>query len=137
MGAAITAHPNSAGHGADIVSGHSLSSHCLWIHQSVTPEKVRESLTNYQNPVNTRGAMEDDAFPLSVNIAQIVPIRPLLKALPELYADPLTGIGADLMEIDPVDVAQTYYQRCMVHLADVMKNQQRNHPAAQKQAAAQ
>ena len=41
------------------------------------------------------------------------------------------------MEIDPVDVAQTYYQRCVTHLVDVMNNEQRNHPAAQQQAVEQ
>ena len=100
----------------------------------VTPEKVSEALKTYQSLINEYGPAEEDTFPLSVYIEQIAPIRPLLKALPELYADPLTGIGADLMEIDPEDVAENYYQRCVTHLADVMKNEQRNHPAAQQQA---
>lgn len=100
----------------------------------VTPEKVSNALQTYQNLVNKYGAVESDTFPLSVNIEQIVPIRPILKALPELYADPLTGIGADLMEIDPADVAQNYYQRCETHLADVMRNEQREHLTAQQQA---
>lgn len=104
------------------------------INGEVTPEKASEALKTYQNLVNEYGPVESDTFPLSVNVEQIVPLRPLLKALPELYADPLTGIGADLMEIDPEDVAQNYYQRCVTHLADVMKNEQRNHPAAQQQA---
>ena len=38
------------------------------------------------------------------------------------------------MDIDPEDVAQNYYQKCETHLADVMRNEQRNHPAAQQQA---
>lgn len=104
------------------------------VNGEVTPEKVSEALTTYQNLVNEYGPVENDAFPLSVNVGQIVPIRPLLKALPELYADPLTGIGPDLMEIDPADVAQTYYQRCVTHLADVMNNEQRDYPTAQQQA---
>lgn len=107
------------------------------VNGEVTPEKVSEALKTYQSLVNEYGPVEEDSFPLSVNIEQIVPIRPLLKGLPELYADPLTGIGADLMEIDPEDVAQNYYERCKIHLADVMKNEQRNHPAAQQQAMEQ
>lgn len=107
------------------------------VNGEVIPEKVSEALATYQNLVNEYGPVESDDFPLSVNIEQIVPIRPLLKALPELYADPLTGMGADLMEIDPADVAQTYYQRYVTHLADVMNNEQRNHPAAQQQAVDQ
>lgn len=104
------------------------------INGEVTPEKVREALKTYQDLINEYGPLESDTFPVSVSIKQIVPIRPLLKALPELYADPLTGIGADLMDIDPEDVAQNYYQRCATHLSDVMKNEQRNHPKAQQQS---
>ena len=107
------------------------------INGEVTPEKVSEALRIYQSLINEYGPMESDTFPLSVSIKQIVPIRPLLKALPELYADPLTGIGPDLMDIDPEDVAQNYYQKCETHLADVMRNEQRNHPAAQQQALEQ
>lgn len=107
------------------------------VNGEVTPEKVSEALKTYQHLVNEYGPVEGDSFPLSVNIEQIVPIRPLLRALPELYADPLTGIGADLMDIDPEDVAQNYYQRCSSHLADVMYNEQQNYPTAQQQALEQ
>ena len=95
------------------------------INGEVTPKKVSEALKTYQDLINEYGPLESDTFPVSVSVKQIVPIRPLLKALPELYADPLTGIGADLMDIDPEDVAQNYYQRCVTHLSDVMKNEQR------------
>lgn len=104
------------------------------VNGEVTSEKVSEALKTYQSLVNEYGPVEGDAFPLSVNIEQIVPIRPLLKALPELYADPLTGIAADIMDIDPEDVAQNYYQLCKTHLADVMRNEQRNYMTAQQQA---
>ena len=104
------------------------------INGEVTPKKVSEALKTYQDLINEYGSLESDTFPISVSVKQIVPIRPLLKALPELYADPLTGIGADLMDIDPEDVAQNYYQRCVTHLSDVMKNEQRNHLKAQQQS---
>lgn len=107
------------------------------VNGEVTPEKASEALRTYQSLINEYGPVEGDTFPLSVNIEQIVPIRPLLKTLTELYADPLTGMGAELMDIDPEDVAQNYYQKCETHLADVMRNEQRNHPAAQQQAIEQ
>lgn len=107
------------------------------VNGEVTPEKVSEALKTYQSLVNEYGPVEGDSFPLSVNIEQIVPIRPLLRGLSELYADPLTGIGVDLMDIDPEDVAQNYYGLCKTHLADVMRNEQRNYPAAQQQAMEQ
>lgn len=107
------------------------------VNGGVTPEKVSEALKTYQSLVNEYGPTEGDSFPLSVYIEQIVPIRPLLRGLPELYADPLTGIGADLMDIAPEDVVQNYYELCKTHLADVMRNEQRDHPAAQQQAMEQ
>lgn len=107
------------------------------VNGEVTPEKVSEALKTYQSLVNEYGPTEGNSFPLSVYIEQIVPIRPLLRGLPELYADPLTGIGADLMDIAPEDVVQNYYELCKTHLADVMRNEQRDHPAAQQQAMEQ
>lgn len=107
------------------------------VNGEVTPKKVSEALKTYQSLVNEYGPTEGDSFPLSVYIEQIVPIRPLLRGLPELYADPLTGIGADLMDIAPEDVVQNYYELCKTHLADVMRNEQRDHPAAQQQAMEQ
>lgn len=32
--------------------------------------------------------------------------------LSEAFADPLTGIGADLMDIDPNDIDGAYYEKC-------------------------
>lgn len=107
------------------------------VNGEVTPEKVSEALKTYQSLVNEYGPVEGESFPLSVNIEQIVPIRPLLKGLPELYADSLTGAGADLMDIDPEDVAQNYYELGKTHLADVMHNEQPDHPAAKRQAIKQ
>lgn len=102
----------------------------------VTPEKVREALETYQYHVNKYGPVEEEDFPLGVNITEIVPIRPLLQGLSEAFADPLTGIGADLMDIDPNEAEQFYYEKCAQHLNDVMSNEQRDHPAAQQKAAA-
>lgn len=104
------------------------------INGEVTAEKVSEALKTYQSLIKEYGPIESDTFPVAVSVKQIVPIRPLLKALPELYADPLTGAGADLMDINPEDVAKNYYQKCETHLADVMRNEQRNYPTAQQQA---
>lgn len=100
----------------------------------VTPEKVKEALTTYQNYVKKFGAIEEDGFPLEVNIEKIVPIRPLLKGISEAFADPLTGIGADLMDVDPNEIELHYYQKCVDHLNAVMKNEQKNHTSAQLKA---
>ena len=101
----------------------------------VTPEKVKEALITYQNCVKEYGSIDGEGFPLKVNIEKIVPIRPLLKGLSEIFADPTTGSAADLMDIDPNEVEQHYYEKCAEHLNDVMKNEQRDYPTAQQKAS--
>ena len=100
----------------------------------VTPERVKTALETYQRCVHEYGPVEEDNFPLSVNIEKIVPIRPLLKSLSEAFADPSTGIGADLMAIDPNDIDQSYYEKCAEHLRAVMWNEQREYETAQQKA---
>lgn len=58
----------------------------------------------------------------------------MLKGLSEAFADPLTGIGADLMDIDPNDIDGAYYEKCAEHLQDVMRNEQRENETAQQKA---
>lgn len=101
----------------------------------VTPEKVKEALVTYQNCVKEYGSIDGEEFPLKVNIEKILPIRPLLKGLAEVFADPLTGIAADLMDIDPDAIDQSYYDKCAEHLNDVMKNEQKDYPTAQQKAS--
>ena len=86
----------------------------------VTPDKIKSALETYQSCVREYGPVEEEGLPLAVNIEKIVPIRPLLKGLSEAFADPLTGIGADLMDIDPNDIDGAYYEKCAEHLQDVM-----------------
>lgn len=100
----------------------------------VTPDRIKAALETYQNCVQEYGPVEEEGFPLSVNIKKIVPIRPLLKGLSEVFADPSTGIGADLMDIDPNAIDQTYYEKCAEHLRDVMRNEQREYETAQQKA---
>lgn len=100
----------------------------------VTSEKVKKALETYQNCVKEYGPVEDEDFPLAVSVEEILPIRPLLKGLSEVFADPLTGIGAELMEINPEEIDQSYYEKCANHLKDVLKNEQGKHLAAQQQA---
>ncbi len=100
----------------------------------VTPDKLKTALEAYQSCVREYGSVDDESFPLPVYIESIVPIRPLLKGLSEVFADPMTGIGADLMDIDPNDIDQTYYEKAAAHLRDVMRNEQREYETAQQKA---
>ena len=67
----------------------------------VTPDRIKSALETYQSCVREYGPVEEEGFPLAVFIEKIVPFRHLLMGLSEAFADPLTGIGADLMDIDP------------------------------------
>ena len=101
----------------------------------VTAEKVKQALITYQDCVKQYGSIDGGEFPLEVNIEKIVPIRPLLKGVSEAFADPATGMGAELMDIEPNEVEQQYYEKCAEHLNDVMRNEQKNHFSAQQKAS--
>ena len=63
----------------------------------VTPDRIKSALETYQSCVREYGPVEEEGFPLAVFIEKIVPFRHLLMGLSEAFADPVTGIGADLM----------------------------------------
>ena len=98
----------------------------------VTPDRIKSALETYQSCVREYGPVEEEGFPLAVYIEKIVPFRHLLMGLPETFADPVTGIGADLMDIDPNDIDGAYYEKCAEHLQDVMRNEQRENETAQQ-----
>ena len=100
----------------------------------VTPEKVADALRIYQKYVPEYGTV--DNIPLDVYTENIMAIRPLLDRLPEAFADPDTGIGADLMEIDPDMVEQNLYGQFASHLNDIMNLEQKEHPSAREFATA-
>ena len=77
----------------------------------VTPDRIKAALGTYQSCVQKYGPVEEKGFPLTLYIEKILPIRPLLKGLSEAFADPLTGVGADLMDINPDDIDQAYYEK--------------------------
>ena len=100
----------------------------------VTPDRIKSALETYQSCVREYGTVEEEGFPLAVFIEKIVPFRHLLMGLSEAFADPVTGIGADLMDIDPNDIDGAYYEKCAEHLQDVMRNEQRENETAQQKA---
>ena len=80
---------------------------------TVTPQKVADALQSYQSIVKEYGSLDD--VPLDIYIEHILAIRPLLKGLTEAFGDPATGMAADIMEIDPDEVVQSYYEKCAAH----------------------
>ncbi len=99
----------------------------------ITPEKLAKALQVYQSCVKEYGTLDD--VPLDVYIEHIMAIRPVLKGLSEAFADPKTGIGAELMDIDPDEVEQYFYERCASHLDHVMNLEQKEYPTAGQFAA--
>lgn len=100
---------------------------------NITPEKLAEALRTYQSCVKEYGTLDD--VPLNVYIENIMAIRPMLKGLREAFADPKTGIGAELMDIAPDEVEQHFYERCASHLNHVMNLEQKDYPTAGQFAA--
>lgn len=99
----------------------------------ITPQKLAEALRTYQSYVNEYGTLND--VPLDIYIENIMAVRPMLKGLTEAFADPKTGIGADLMDIDPDEVEQHFYEKCVSHLDDVMNLEQKDYETAGRFAA--
>ena len=95
---------------------------------NVTPQKLAEALRAYQSCVKEYGTPDD--VPLDIYIEKIMAVRPMLRGLTEAFADPKTGIGADLMDIDPDEVEQHFYEKCASHLDDIMNLEQSEYPTA-------
>ena len=100
---------------------------------NITPQKLAEALRTYQSYVKEYGILND--VPLDIYIENIMAIRPMLRGLIEAFADPKTGIGADLMDIDPDEVEQYFYEKCVSHLDDTMNLEQKEYEAARQFAA--
>ncbi len=99
----------------------------------ITPQKLAEALRTYQSYVQEYGTPED--IPLDIYLENIMALRPMMRGLSESFADPRTGAAANLMDIDPDEVEQHYYEKCVDHLNDVMNLEQKGHPTAIQYAA--
>lgn len=87
----------------------------------VTGEKLKSALTEYQKVIKENGNIteDDENFPLTVYTKSISPIRPLLSKMPEVFADPQTGIGSALKDI-PIEESDDFYDKAKSHLKDVI-----------------
>jgi len=99
----------------------------------ITPQKLAEALRTYQYYVREYGTLDD--IPLDVYIENVMALRPMIRGLAEAFADSKTGAAANLMEIDPDEVEQNFYEKCASHLNDIMSLEQKEHPIARQYAA--
>ncbi|MDE6405118.1 MAG: ABC transporter permease [Lachnospiraceae bacterium] len=98
---------------------------------TVTPEKVRQALEDYQACLSKYGVENSYDLPDGVYGAEILPYAPLLHGIREAFANPDTGIAPGLMEIHP-ERLDDYYNVCAERIVSLMKQEQKNHPAAQQ-----
>lgn len=99
----------------------------------ITREKIKGALETYQSLVNQYGDVDSESFPLDIYSEKIFPIRPLLHGLSEAFGDPETGVGADLMDIEPNEIDH-FYEKCMERLNVIMVMEQKDYATAQSKA---
>lgn len=100
---------------------------------TVTPEKVRRAVEDYQAVLNKYGADTSYDLPDGVYENEILPYAPLVKGVREAFADPDTGIAPGILDIDQEKV-DDYYGVCGERIVSLMKQEQKYHPAAQQAA---
>lgn len=100
---------------------------------TVTPEKVRQALENYQACLNKYGVESSYDLPDGVYGAEILPFAPLVHGIREAFANPNTGIAPGIRDINPEKV-DDYYDVCGERITSLMKQEQKYHPAAQQMA---
>ena len=97
----------------------------------VTPEKVRKAVESYQACLTRYGVENSYDLPEGVYGEEILPYAPLLHGIREAFANPDTGVAPSIMDIDPEKV-EDYYNVCGERIVSLMKQEQKNHPAAQQ-----
>lgn len=100
---------------------------------TVTPEKVRQAVENYQACLHKYDAETSYDLPDGVYDTEILPYAPLLHGIREAFADLNTGVAPSILEIDPQKV-DNYYELCAGRIVTLMKQEQKEHPAAQQTA---
>lgn len=100
---------------------------------TVTPQKVRHAVEQYQSCLKKYGVENSYDLPEGVYQAEILPYAPLLHGVKEAFADPDTGIAPSVMEIDPQDI-EHYYDVLENRILSLMKMEQKNNPEAQQKA---
>lgn len=97
----------------------------------VTPDKLREAVEAYQACLNEYQAPNEYELPDGVYRERILPYEGLLHCVREAFADPVSGMAPSLMDVDPQKMEE-FYAICTQHLTELMKLEQKEHPAALK-----
>lgn len=100
---------------------------------TVTPKKVRQALEDYQACLTKYGIESSYDLPDDVYENEILPYAPLVHGIREAFANPNTGVAPGILEIDPKKV-DNYYDVCRERIVSLMRQEQKNYPAAQETA---
>jgi hypothetical protein len=101
------------------------------IEGKVTPELIRTVFETYHEVYDAYG--ED--IPQDVHLQKIYPVSKVLNRVREVYVDRSTGIPVPISEISP-EAASGFYRQRTERLRDVMANEHKDAPDAQRQAVA-
>lgn len=99
---------------------------------TVTTEKVRAALENYQDTLADYDVESPYELPDDIYEDRILPNSPLLHGVVELCTNPKTGIGTPLKEIDPQKL-NNYYDSADAHIQALMVLEHPKSDAIQKQ----
>ena len=102
---------------------------------TVTPEKVRAALENYQDTLNAYDAEFPSDLPEGVYEKSLLPTDPLLHGVVELYSNPKTGIGSPLTELTPQKI-DSYYTTADAHIQALMALEHPENEVTQQQGIA-
>ena len=100
---------------------------------TVTPEKARRAVEDYQACLNKYGAETSYDLPDGVYETEILPYAPLVRGIREAFANPNTGVAPGILDIDPEKV-DDFYGVCGERIISLMNQEQKYHPAAQQAA---
>lgn len=90
------------------------------INGEITPVKIEAVLETYQNYVNSYGSLYSPNFPLDIYIENIMPLRPIIRIITQVFTDPMTGSEIDLMNVDLNDT-EDFYEKCGQQLKKEMQ----------------
>lgn len=102
---------------------------------TVTPEKVRAALENYQDTLKAYDAEFPYDLPEGVYEKSLLTTDPLLHGVVELYSNPTTGIGSPLTELAPQKI-DSYYTTADTHIRALMALEHPKNEVTQKQGVA-
>lgn len=95
----------------------------------VTPGKMAAGLAAYRENTARYGDPNSKDFPAGIYASDLFPYAALTARLKEVMADADTGAVPDYAAISEAD-ALGFYDRCRIHVSDLMRMEQRDNPAA-------